>query len=543
MPQTEARDTGPVPLLALLEAAAARDPGALAVVSGDRRLTWAEMHDGSVRMAKGLMALGVERGDRIANWLPNRPDWLLLWLAAMRVGAAVVPVNTRYRAEEAAYVLRKAQVRALFMEPRFLNTDFTATFREICPNWDGAGCSALPDLRHVFLVGEGDEDLPALSALEALGQDVTDAALAARTAALSPRDPVVVVFTSGTTGKPKGVVHDHDAARMMQAVVAWMGLGPQDRILGHLPLFHVAGVFSSFLPAMITGGALVQMDAWDPAEALRLVEAERVSVLSGIPTHFFDLLRHPDLAGRDVGSLRTGWIGGATVPAEVVAGAAEKLGMHALLPVYGMTETTSTTTLARPDDPPESIMAGRGLPLGGYEVETVNPDTRQPVAAGQEGEIRVRGYTVMKGYLNDPEATARVMDGEGWFYTGDLGVLDAEGYLRITGRRSDMFIVGGNNVHPADVEHVLLAMPEIKQAHVVAGPDARLGEVAVAFVELTAEARQSGGIDEEEIIARCRARLASFKTPRRVVFVEAWPMTPTGKVQRFRLRELAVAPG
>jgi fatty-acyl-CoA synthase len=286
---------------------------------------------------------------------------------------------------------------------------------------------------------------------------------------------------------------------------------------------------------LISGGAFVQMDQWRPTSALELIEREGVSVMSGIPTHFIDLIRHPRLSEFDVSRLRTGWIGGSTVPAEVVAGAREKLGMEALLPVYGMTELTSTTTLGRPTDPPESLMAGKGVPIGGYEVAVVDSETHAPLPPGVEGEITVRGYTVTKGYYRDEAATKAVLDEDGWFHTGDLGVFDDRGYLSITGRLSDLFIVGGNNVHPADIERVLMAHPGVKQAHVVAGPDDRLGEVPVAFVERV----DGADLRADEVIAHCRELLASFKVPRRVVFVDEWPSTPTGKVQRFRLREMA----
>jgi fatty-acyl-CoA synthase len=318
-------------------------------------------------------------------------------------------------------------------------------------------------------------------------------------------------------------------------VAEWLEIGPEDRILGHLPLFHVAGVFSSFSLALVTGAALVQLDRWEAAEALRLVEQERISVLSGIPTHFVDLLGSPELPRRDTSSLRTGWIGGSYIPAEVLRGARELLGVQALLPVYGMTELTSCTTLGRRTDPEDSVLLGKGVPLGGYEVAVVDPGSRRPVETGVEGEVAVRGYTVMQGYYEDPEATAAVLDADGWFYTGDLGVLDDDGYLRITGRRTDMFIVGGNNVNPADIERVLLQHPAVADAHVAPRPDDRLGEVAVAFVQVV----DGQALSEQDVLAYTAERLASFKVPRRVVFLDEWPMTPTGKVQRGRLREMA----
>jgi fatty-acyl-CoA synthase len=531
---------GAVPTLLThqLDRTADRHGDRLALVHGDIRLTWAEVAVESRRLAKALLASGVSRGDNIGLWLPNHPGWVLLWLAAVRIGAAVVPINTRYKPGEAAYLLAKSQAVMLVMEDTFLAADFPEAFRKICPDWDGERSVELPDLRGVVLAGRPESGMVPFDEFHAAGESVSDAKLQAVAEKAQVDDTVIIVFTSGTTGYPKGVMHTHNALRMMRAVTEWMGIGPEDRILGHLPLFHVAGVFSSFLPALVTGGALVHLDQWEPARALEVIDQEGVSVLSGIPTHFIDLLRHPRLHDFDVSRLRTGWIGGSTVPAEVVKGVRQLLGMEALLPVYGMTETTSTTTLGRPSDPPETLAAGKGMPLGGYEVAVVDPGSRQPQPPGTEGEVAVRGYTVMKGYYRDEEATRAVLSEDGWLYTGDVGVFDENGYLSITGRLSDKFIVGGNNVHPADIEHVLLAHPAVKQAHVVARPDDRLGEVAVAFVE-----RLLGhDVTADQVIGHCRQHLAAFKVPRDVIFVDAWPTTPTGKIQRFRLREMAAAP-
>lgn len=529
--------TGPLSLVTCLDAVATERGSSLAITHRDIRLTWSDVAKQSREVAKGLLAAGFSRGDNIALWLPNHPKWLLFWLGALRIGAAVVPINTRYKPSEAAFVLDKSEARGLVFEKSFLGTDFVEVFRGICPNWNGKSSADLPKLHTVIIDGAPEIGLQTYEEFLAAGADISDDALDAAEAEIRQDDTVIVVFTSGTTGNPKGVMHTHNALRMMQAVTDWMQIGPKDRILGHLPLFHVAGVFSSFLPSMIGGGAYVMLDRWDPAEALQLIARERVTVMSGVPTHFIDILRHPELAEYDVSSLRTGWIGGATVPAEVIAGARDKLGMDSLLPVYGMTETTSTTVMGRPGDPAENLKAGKGVPLGGYEVEVVDPETREPAGPGVEGEIRVRGYTIMKGYYQDEAATRAVLKQDGWFYTGDLGVFDEQGYLSITGRLTDKFVVGGNNVHPADIEHRLLAHPGIKQAHVVAGTDDRLGEVAVAFVEPVA----GENLSEDEIITYCRENLASFKVPRNVIFVDDWPTTPTGKVQRFKLREIAAA--
>lgn len=523
-----------------LDALAEASPDGVGIVHGERRLTWREVQDESLRVARALLARGVGPGDNIAVWLPNHPEWLLLWLGAMRIGAVVVPVNTRYKPEEVAYVLRTSDATCLFLEESFLGTDHRAAFEQVCPGWgrQGSGRSdVLPELRHLVVLGAAEPGPDSYEVFLSGGAQVPGERVREAEAAVVPASPLLIVFTSGTTGHPKGVVHTHSAARMIDAVAEWFQLGPEDRVLGHLPLFHVGGVFSSFAVALLRGAAIVQMDRWDAGEALRLVEQEGITVLSGIPTHFVDLLDSPDLRRRDTSTLRTGWIGGSRIPAEVVRGAREVLGIAALLPVYGMTELTSSTTLGRPTDSDASVMLGRGVPLGGYDVAVVDPDSRRPLETGAEGEVAVRGYTVMQGYYKDPAATAAVLDAQGWFYTGDLGVFDDEGYLRITGRRTDMFIVGGNNVNPADVEKVLIGHPAVKQVHVCARPDERMGEVAVAFVEVA----EGQTLTEQDVLEYATGRLASFKVPRAVVFLTAWPRTSTGKVQRSSLREIAAA--
>lgn len=522
----------PARITDLLDATAARHADDLAIVSGERRYTWAEVKEGSELAARALLAREIGPGDHVALWLPNRPEWLILWLAAMRIGATAVPVNTKYKPHEAAYVLAKSDARIVFMEREFIGIDYPAMLHEICPGRvSGRHSPELPELRDAVVIGGHPGELSMQDFLEGAAA-VPPGRLEQVHAGVPADTEVIIVFTSGTTGYPKGVVHTHAAVQMVTTVARWLELGPDDRILGHMPLFHVAGVFSSFMLALASGGALVQMERWDVGHALELIERERISVLSGVPTHFVDLLASPELPRTDVSSLRTGWLGGAHIPTEVFRGAREVLGMDGLVPVYGMTECTSSTTLGRPSDPLDSLVRGRGVPLGGYEVAVVDPETRTPLPIGSEGEIAVRGYLVMKGYYKEPEATAAVLDSRGWFYTGDLGRFDEDGYLTITGRRSAMLIVGGNNVHPADVERVLAQHPGVKSVCVVPRPDPRLGEVPIVFVEMD----DGAAATEEELLAFARQRLASFKVPRRVVFVAEWPVTSTGKINTSELR-------
>jgi fatty-acyl-CoA synthase len=526
----------PITLAAQLERTAAAHGERDAIVSAGRRLSWAETREAAREVARGLLAAGIGRGDHVALWVPNQAEFLLTWLATAYVGAVTVPVNTRYKVEEVRYIVAQCDAKALVMVDAFVGIDYLELLGRLCPDLAGGGppnAEAFPALREVVVIGDAPAGTTPWADFVAGGSMVADAALDETAAAVDHEDPSIIVYTSGTTGHPKGAVHSHRILRNECSITEAMDVGPESRILNHLPWFHVGGGFTGVLPPLITGAAMVVMDVWEPGAALELIEREGVTVLSGIPTHFIDVLNHPSLPDRDVSSLRNGWIGGANTPPEVVQAVIDRLGMEGIQPVYGMTETTSVTTLARLDDPREVVVSGRGRPVADFEVMVADTVTGRALPAGQEGEVCVRGHPVMQGYYRKPEATAAVMDADGWFHTGDLGVLDADGYLAITGRKSDMFIVGGANAYPAEIEIALSEHPAVKQAYVVGVPHARLGEVGFAFVE------RRGELSEDEVKAFCKRRLADYKVPRFVHFVDDWPLTATGKIQRFRLKEQA----
>lgn len=527
----------PMTIAGQLERTAARHPDNLALVDDSRRMTWSEVRAEARRLGRSLMAAGIERGDHMAVWLPNQIEWVLCWLGAAYAGAVIVPVNTRYKTEEAGYILRQSDSRLLFMRHGFLGIEFAPMLAKLAPGTPGGSC---PDLRMVVTVdGQPLDGTIALDEFLASGDTIPETALDERAASVSPDDPTIIVYTSGTTGRPKGAVHSHNVLRHECSVCEWLDIDPDSRILGHMPLFHVAGSLSAVLPAVIAGCALVLMDHWDSTRALELIEREGITSFSGIPTHFIDVLNHPDLARHDVSTLRSGWIGGASNPREVMEGAMDRLGIRRLMPVYGMTETTSVTTYPRPEDPREVVLTGRGVPIADFELKVVDVSDGRTLGPGEDGEVCVRGHLVMQGYYRNPEATRAVIDEDGWFHTGDLGNLDENGYLAITGRKSDMFIVGGANAYPAEIEAVLASHPDVVQAYVVGAPDPRLGEVGCAFVQT-----RNPGLQADAIRAFVRERLANFKVPRHVIFVEEWPMTATGKIERFRLKEFArEAPG
>jgi fatty-acyl-CoA synthase len=529
----------PITIARLLERTAAAHGDRDAMIDGDRRLSWSDVRELSRRLAKGLLGSGIGHGDHVALWMPNQIEWVVLWCATSYVGAVLVTVNTRYKTEEVRYILRQSDARMLIMVREFVGIDYAGMLESLCPDMaDGPtpNASELPELRRVVVLGDPTPaGAQSFSSFAASGDSVTDAQLDEAAAAVDFDDPSVIVYTSGTTGHPKGAVHSSRILRNEFSISEAMDIGPESRVMNHMPFFHVAGGFTGIMPPLITGGAMLVMDRWDPTAALELIERERATVMSGIPTHFIDLLNHPDLERRDTSSLRTGWIGGANNPPEVIDGAIARLGLEGLLPVYGMTETTSISTIAGLDDPRSVVLAGKGRPVSDFEVKIVDVETDAEQPADAEGEVCVRGHPVMIGYYRNDEATAAAIDADGWFHTGDLGVLDEHGYLSITGRKSDMFIVGGSNAYPAEIESALAEFPAIGQAYVVGVPHDRLGEVGFAFVQ----PRAGAALAEADVVTFARGRLADYKVPRYVELVDAWPLTATGKIERFRLSEMA----
>jgi fatty-acyl-CoA synthase len=526
----------PLTIAQQLERTAAAFAEREALIAPERRLTWGEVREEARGFARALAAGGVGNGDHVAIWLPNQLEWVLGWFATAYVGAVVVPLNSRYKVDEVSYILRQSDSKLLLMREEFLGIDFAGMLDRLAPPAQGSrDTSEFPELDSIVMLGRPIDGVRPFEEFLAAGAELDDAELDRRSAAVQHDQPTIIVYTSGTTGHPKGAVHTHLILRNECSIAEWLDIGPESRILGHMPFFHVAGGFSGILPALISGGALVLMDHWDVDAALRLIEEERITSFSGIPTHFIDLLNHPRLEQSDTSSLHSGWIGGASNPPEVIDGAISRLGMDRILPVYGMTETTSVTTFPRPDDPREVILSGKGVPVSDFELKVVDLDSGEELDHGQEGEVCVRGHCVMQDYYRNPEATAAAIDKDGWFHTGDLGVLDERGYLGITGRKTDMFIVGGANAYPAEIELALSEHPDIVQGYVVGAPDPRLGEVGFAFVQRRAGAE----VTEEDVRRFCRERLANFKVPRYVRFVDDLPITATGKIQRFRLQEMA----
>jgi HIP---CoA ligase len=501
---------------------AARDFGeAEAVVDQDGRWTFAQLHTESLRIARALAASGVEPGDRVALWSPNSARWIATSFGVYAAGAVLVPVNTRFKGMEAAHVLRRSGATLLLASTDAVGTDLVGLL-------EGAG--DLPALRE-WVVVEG----PARPGSVVWDDFVARGAAAGEgpLPAVGPDDLADIIFTSGTTGAPKGAMLGHGpSVRTYEAWSDAVGLRPGDRYLCVYPFFHTAGLKSAVLACVLRGATVLPHAVFDAGIVMRRVAEERITVLPGPPTVFQSMLEHPERARFDLSSLRLSVTGAATVPVEVVRRMREDLHIATVVTGYGLTETTGTVSMCRFDDPPEVVATTVGRPLPGVSVRVAD-EKGCTVPPGRTGEILVKGFNVMRGYFDDPGATAQAFDEEGYLRTGDVGLIGDDGNLRITDRKKDMFIVGGFNAFPAEIEGIVLTHPAVAQVAVVGVPDDRLGEVAQAYV-----VRRSGDtVDEEALIAWCREHMANYKVPREVHFVDELPLTASGKVQRFRLRQ------
>jgi acyl-CoA synthetase (AMP-forming)/AMP-acid ligase II len=513
---------------ALVRRSAERFGEALAVVDGEVGLSFAALLRASREAARALIGLGVEAGDRVAIWAPNCWEWIVAALATTSLGAALAPVNTRYKAGEAVYVLERSRARVLFTVTGFLDVDYVAMLR--------ASGATLPHLRDVVVLrGEAPAGTRSWGAFLAAGRFVSDEQAEARAAAVRPDDLGDVMFTSGTTGHPKGVLCGQ--GQTLRAFRSWaehVGLRAGDRYLVVLPLFHSFGYKAGLLASLIAGATVLPHPVFDVNAVLSRVERDRITVLPGPPALYQSILAHPERSRFDLSSLRLAVTGAAAIPVDLIRRMRDDLRFETVLTGYGLTEGTGVATLCRPGDDAETIATTSGRAIPGVEVAILD-DAGQPLPPGQPGEVVLRGYTVMKGYDADPDETAAAIDARGWLHTGDVGILDERGYLRITDRKKDMFIVGGFNAYPAEIENVLAAHEAIARVAVVGAPDERLGEVGVAFVIL----RPGASLAQDALIAWARERMANYKVPRRVVFVDDLPSNATGKVLKYVLRERA----
>jgi acyl-CoA synthetase (AMP-forming)/AMP-acid ligase II len=531
----EELDAGPRTIPEMLDRAAARFGDAEAIADGSIRLSFRALAAEVCESARAVIAAGVAPGDRVAVWAPNSAGWVIAALGLQTAGAVLVPISTRFKGAEAGYVLERSRARLLFTTTGFLDVDPIALLRRTL----GAQArerpvDGLPELRQiVVLEGATPPGCVAWDEFRASAARASAEDARRRAADLRADDLLDVLYTSGTTGRPKGVMTTHgQALRMQQSWNDVIGLRAGDRYLIVNPFFHNFGYRAGWLTCLVAGATILPQRVFDVAAVLARVAAEKVTVLPGPPTLYQSILASPERDRFDLSSLRLAVTGAASVPVELVRRMRRELTFETIVTGYGLTESTGVATMCRHDDDPETIATTSGRAMPGVEVRIVDASGKA-LPAGESGEVWVRGFNVTRGYLDDPEASREAIDAGGWLHTGDIGVLDERGYLRITDRKKDMFIVGGFNAYPAEIEAMLLEHPKVVHAAVIGIPDERLGEVGMAFV-----VPGSGEpLASDELIAWARERMANYKVPRRVEIVSELPLTPSGKVQKFVLRE------
>jgi acyl-CoA synthetase (AMP-forming)/AMP-acid ligase II len=507
-----------------LDLAAVSYPDDEALIDGTARLSFADLALRVDHVARALVASGIEPGDRVALWAPNSAEWVITSFAVYAVGAVLVPLNTRYRGEEAGHVLRTSRARLLFAVTDMLGSNLLELLADV------SGLESLQEI--VVLEGPAGARCTTFAEFTARASEAHGPEVARRRAALKEDDASDIIFTSGTTGKPKGAVLGHGAS--VRTYLAWselVGLRKGDRYLVVYPFFHTAGLKSGLLACVLRGATIVPHAVFDVVPVMERVASERITMLPGPPTVFQSILNHPDFASFDLSSLRLSVTGAAIVPVDVIRRMRNELRFDTVVTGYGLTETTGTVSMCRHDDAADVIATTVGRPLPGVSVRIVD-DAGQSVAPDKPGEILVSGFNVMQEYFEDPAATKETIDEEGWLRTGDIGILGRDGNLRITDRKKDMYIVGGFNAYPAEIEGIIVGHPRVGQVAVIGAPDERLGEVGVAFVV----PRPGQTVDPDELVAWCRDHMANFKVPRTIRIVASLPLNPTGKVMKFQLR-------
>jgi fatty-acyl-CoA synthase len=511
----------------------------------DYRRTYREFHDEVRCTSRALLALGVGPGEHVGLWATNWPQWVLTQFAAAEIGAVLVNINPAYRAHELQYVLSQADITTLLLTDQFKRCNFFDILAEVCPELDrcppgGLRSAACPRLRAVISIHTAKRPgILGWDAFLARAADVPEEELTRRRAAVRPEDVVNIQYTSGTTGFPKGAMLTHRNLLLNAYHVGHrIAFGDCDRLCDPPPFYHCFGSVMGTLMCVVHGAALVvPAETFDALATLQAIQDERCTGVYGVPTMFIAELHHPRFAEFNLGSLRTGIMAGSPCPVEVMRAAVEHMGARDITIAYGLTEASPVITQTETTDSLEHRVGTVGRPLPGLEVRVVGPGSLEPLPPGQPGELLVRGHGVMKGYYNKPDETAAAITADGWLHTGDLAVQMPDGYLRITGRIKDVVIRGGENIYPREIEEFLYTHPAIADVQVVGLPDERRGEEVCAWVR-----RKPGRpLTEEEVREYCRGHIAHFKVPRYVVFVDEYPTTVTGKVQKFKLRQMGVA--
>ena len=517
------------------------------------RYTYAEFRDDCDLMARGLMAVGIRKGDHVGIWATNYSEWVVAQFATAKIGAVLVTVNPAYRTFELEYVLRQSEAHALILIGNFRTSDYVAMLNEVLPELRNSSpgqlqSSKLPNLRHVIFIppypqeSEGDTERPAgvwlWDELRTRASGVTTANLIERQAACDSDDVINIQYTSGTTGVAKGAMLTHyNLISNAYHIAQGMSLTDQDRLCIPVPFYHCFGCILGTL-ACVTRGSTVVIPAeyFDPLRTLETVEQERCTALHGVPTMFIAELGHADFSKFNLKTLRTGIMAGSPCPIEVMRQVIDQMGVSEIIIAYGQTEASPVITLTSTSDPIEKRVSTVGPALPDVEVKLIDPETAEETPQGEQGELWTRSHMVMKGYYNMPDATEAAIDADGWLHTGDLATMDADGYYKITGRLKDMVIRGGENVYPREIEEFLYTHPKVSDVQVVGVPDVRFGEELMAWIML----KPGENAIEDEIRDFCRGKIAHYKIPRYVKFVSEFPMTVTGKIQKFQMREVAI---
>ncbi|MDG6250709.1 AMP-binding protein, partial [Methanocalculus sp.] len=494
--------------------------------------------------ARGLMALGVERGNRVAIWSLNYAEWVVVQFATAKIGAIMVNINPAYRTYELEYALKQSEVQTLIIQGQFKTSDYIGMFYEACPEAASSrpgriNSDTFPYLKNVIFLGDEPKDGMFLwKEIHEMAEDISPGELKEREEILEFDDPINIQYTSGTTGYPKGVVLSHHSILNNGFVIGeGMRFSEKDRLCIPVPFYHCFGMVLSNLACVTHGSTMVLPAPVFNAEAvLKAVQDERCTALHGVPTMFIAELSLPDFDSYRLDSLRTGIMAGSPCPIEVMKEVNTRMNMSEIVIVYGQTETSPGVTMSTVDDPLVRRVSTVGRVMPHTELKIVDPQTRRLVPRGEPGEICARGYMVMKCYYNNPSATHSTIDPNGWNHTGDLGVMDEEGYIRIVGRLKEMVIRGGENIYPREIEEFLHHHPKIADAYIIGVPDIKYGEELMAWVKV----ENGDTLTEEDIRSFCKGKIAHYKVPRYYKFVDSFPMTISGKIQKFKMRQQAV---
>ena len=529
----------------LLDDIARRYPAHDALVYPERglRYSWVQFNERCRQVAKGLMAIGIKKGDNVAIWAYNVPEWVTLQFATAKIGAILVTVNTSYKSAELEYILGQSDSTTLFMVKSFKDTDYIATVGAVVPelatSTPGSLSSAkLPHLKNVVFIGEGTpQGMLGFEDIVKKGAAVSDEQLAELEATLDCHEVINMQYTSGTTGFPKGVMLTHyNVVNNGYNIGECMKLSQNDRLCIPVPFFHCFGCVLGVMACVTHGSAMIPVEIFDPLKVLQTIETEKCTAVHGVPTMFIAELEHPDFAKFDLSTLRTGIMAGSNCPIEVMKKVISQMNAGEITIAYGQTESSPVITQTRTDDAIELRVSTVGRALPDVEVKIVDIESGEALPPGKQGELCTRGYLVMKGYYKMPDETAKAIDHDNWLHTGDLAIMDENGYCKITGRIKNMIIRGGENIYPREIEEFLYTHPKISDIQVYGVPDRKYGEQVMAAIIV----KKGLEMSEEEVREYCQGKIANYKIPRYVKFVGNYPMTASGKIQKFKLRDMAI---